>query len=50
MLPGNRVARLFGTFFKHAGAFHKISGYGHWHLLAESPVTANEEAEVSFPV
>ena len=34
MLSGNWVARPFGTFFKHASAFHKVLGDGHWHLLA----------------
>jgi hypothetical protein len=41
MLSGNWVARLFGTFFKHASAFHKILGNGHWQLLAESPIHSN---------
>ena len=38
MLSGNWVARPFGTFFKHASAFDKVLGDGHWHLLAESPI------------
>jgi hypothetical protein len=41
MLSGNWVARLFGTFFKHASAFHKVLGDVHWHLLAESPIGSN---------
>jgi hypothetical protein len=41
MLSGNRVARPFGTFFKHPSAFDKVLGDGHWHLLAESPIDSN---------
>jgi hypothetical protein len=41
MLSGNWVARPFGTFFKHASAFDKVLGGGHWHLLAESPIGSN---------
>jgi hypothetical protein len=41
MLSGNWVARPFGTFFKHASAFDKVLGDGHWHLLAESPIDSN---------
>jgi hypothetical protein len=41
MLSGNWLARLFGTFFKHASTFEKVLGDGHWHLLAESPIHPN---------
>ena len=30
MLPGNWVGCPFGTFFKHASAFNKVLGVGHW--------------------
>jgi hypothetical protein len=50
MLSGNWVARLFGTFFKHASAFDKVLSDGHWHLLAESPIHPNRGDLVLFPV
>jgi hypothetical protein len=45
MLSGNWVARPFGTFFKHASAFDKVMGDGHWHLLAERPIDSNRCAK-----
>ena len=47
MLSGNWVARPFGTFFKHASAFHKVLGDGHWHLLAERPGFCSRSEKIS---